>query len=346
MNNAILSIDLAKDVFEIAVTDANGKVLKRHRLKRDEFREFLVTHEPALVLMEACGSAHYWASFSVECGHEVKMIPAHYVSPYRRRGKSDRIDTDAILEAHRCSGIEPVPIRSVEDLQVQQLHCIREQLKKTRVQRINLMRGILRELGFAVPVGATKVRPSVIESLESDEVPPVIKSQLAGLVDELSDLEERMKDIERELHQLSKENAVVQRLQSVPGIGLLTSTALFSSVGSAQRFSNGRKLASWVGLTPREHSSGNTRSLGSISKQGDQYLRTLLVHGGRSVLLKARREQRSGKTLTSFQSWALKLSDRVGHNKATCAVANKLARICWAVWVREEPYAGQTLASV
>ena len=141
---------------------------------------------------------------------------------------------------------------------------------------------------------------------------------------------------------MTRRNEIIQRLQRVPGIGLLTSTALVSSVGNAARFSTGRKLASWVGLTPREHSSGSTRSLGRINKQGNTYLRTLLVHGGRSVLLSASRKKKKGESLTSLQAWALELSARVGYNKATCAVANKLARICWAVWVKESEYGTAT----
>jgi len=340
MKSTILSVDLAKDVFEVAVSTRHGKVVKRHRLSRRKFKELLVTSERYLVLMEACGSSHYWSRVAQQCGHEVKLLPAHYVSPYRRRGKTDRIDTDAILEAHRCSGIESVPVRTVESQQIQQLHLVREQLKKTRLQRINLIRGILRELGIVISMGAAKVRPEAIGALDSDEIPPVIKSTLAGLIEELSTLEYRMKEIERELQQLTRQDEVIQRLQRVPGIGLLTSTALVSSVGNAARFTTGRKLASWVGLTPREHSSGNTRSLGGINKQGNTYLRTLLVHGGRSVILSAKRSKNKGETLTSLQAWAIELSDRIGHNKATCAVANKLARICWAVWVSENEYVG------
>jgi len=338
MQSTILSVDLAKDVFEVAVATRCGKVQRRHRLTRRKFQKLLATNEESLVLMEACGSSHHWSRVAQRYGHEVRMLPAHYVSPYRRRGKTDRIDTDAILEAHRCSGIEPVPVQTVENQQIQQLHLVREQLKKTRLQRINLIRGILRELGVFISLGATKVRPDVIAALESDEIPPVIKSTLAGLLDELSTLEFRIKQIERELQQLTRHDDVIKSLRRIPGIGLLTSTALVSSVGNAARFSTGRKLASWVGLTPRENSSGNKRSLGGISKQGNTYLRTLLVHGGRSVLLSASRRKKKGEPLTSLQLWALELSDRVGHNKATCAIANKLARICWAVWVKESEY--------
>jgi len=338
MQSTILSVDLAKDVFEVAVATGCGKVLRRHRLTRRKFQNLLATNEQSLVLMEACGSSHHWSRVAQQYGHEVRMLPAHYVSPYRRRGKTDRIDTDAILEAHRCSGIEPVPVQTVESQQIQQLHLVREQLKKTRLQRINLIRGILRELGVFISMGAAKVRPEVIAAFEGNEVPPVIKSTLAGLIDEMSTLECRMREIERELQQLTRHDEVTNRLRRVPGIGLLTSTAFVSSVGNAGRFSTGRKLASWIGLTPREHSSGNKRSLGGISKQGNTYLRTLFVHGGRSVLLSASRSKKQGKTLTSLQLWALELAHRVGHNKATCAIANKLARICWAVWVKESEY--------
>lgn len=345
MHSTTLSIDLAKDVFEVAVFDTRGKLLERHRLKREPFARFLVNTPPALVLVEACSSAQHWARFAEQHEHAVKMIPAHYVSPYRRRGKSDRIDADAIFEAHRCEGIETVPIRSPDAQQVQQLHRVREQWKKTRVQRINAVRAALLEFGIPVPAGAKKVRPAAIEALESEALPAVLKSILADVLSEIVELERRMKTLERELEGLSRANATVQRLRTIPGIGLLTSTALVSSVGSAARFSSGRKLASWIGLTPKERSSGNQRSLGRITKQGDQHLRMLMVHGARSVLLAARRDQHLGKPLTRLQSWALELADRAGHNKATCAVANKLTRVCWAVWTSEEPYRGEVAVS-
>jgi len=338
MNSTILSIDLAKDVFEVAQANNRCKVIKRHRLSRHKFSEFLCTTNPSTVLIEACGSAHYWGRVAQSHGHKVRMLPAQYVAPYRRRGKSDRIDTDALLEAHRCDGITEVPVRSVDQQQIQQLHRIREQWKKTRLQRVNGLRGCLRELGFAIPIGVNSVHRHAIEILEDDGIPPALKSAFAGLLDEISRLEASMKQCERDLKLLTNNNDSVQRLQEVPGIGLMTSTAMVACIGTPHRFSSGRKLASWLGLTPREHSSGNSRSLGRITKQGDVYIRCLLTHGARSVLVRAKMDHKAGKPLSKLQQWGLSLSERVGHNKATCAMANKLARIAWAVWSKDEHY--------
>lgn len=338
MKCKVISIDLAKDVFEVAIATAQYKVLERKRLNRSQFHRFLINQKEALVIMEACGTAHYWGREAIAAGHDVHLIPPSYVKPYRRRGKSDRIDTDAIIEAHRCEGITSVPVSSVEQQQIQQLHRIREQWKKTRTQRINALRGFLRELGFVIPLGSSHVKRRAIQHLEDDSIPGPLKSMYATLLQEIDQLDGWIRDAEREVIALTKNNEDVQLLQQIPGIGPLTSTALVASIGSANRFSNGRKLSSWVGLTPREHSSGNTRFLGGISKQGDRYLRMLVTHGARSVLYRASQLSKAGEVMTPLQRWACQLEKRVGHNKATCAIANKLIRICWVVWTTRKPY--------
>ena len=282
--------------------------------------------------MESCGTAHFWGRFATDAGHHVQLIPAHYVKPYRRRGKTDRADTEALLQAHRCDGIKPVPVRSVEQQTLQQLHRVREQWKKTRTQRINALRGFLRELGFAIPLGPKLAQQRGAALLDDDAIPTSLKVVFRRMLDEIATLEVDVASIETQLKTLTKHNPDVQRLQTVSGIGLLTSTAMVAAVGSPHRFPDGRRLASWLGLTPREHSSGNQRHLGRITKQGDNYLRMLLTHGARSVLARAKQLQRTGHRLPKLHQWACALEKRVGHNKATCAIANKLARICWAVW--------------
>lgn len=338
MENRILSVDLAKDVFEVAVANRNYRVVQRHRLSRREFDRFLATEAPALVLMESCGTAHYWARQARVAGHHPELIPAHYVRPYRRRGKNDRVDTEAILEAHRCKGIKPVPVRSVEQQQIQQLHRVREQWKKTRTQRINGLRGFLRELGHAIPTGATTAQRRARDICDSEAIPAPLKAVFNRLLDEIATLQDDIANVERQLKALTRDNAVVQRLQAISGIGLLTSTAMVAAVGSPHLFPDARHFASWLGLTPREHSSGNRRFLGKISKQGDSYLRMLLTHGARAVLNRAKQLRRAGHTLNRLQAWACKLEARVGHNKATCALANKLARICWATWKHQRDF--------
>lgn len=338
MKSRIISVDLAKDVFEVAVANGNYRVQQRHRLSRSRFGRFLATQPPALVLMESCGTAHYWARQSQACGHQAEIIPAQYVKPYRRRGKTDRIDTDALLEARRCEGIKPVPVRSVEQQQVQQLHRVREQYKRTRTQRINGLRGFLRELGFPIAEGAVHAQRRARSILDEDTIPPALKTVFTRILDEIAALQQAIKEVEQQLKGLTRANEDVQILQQVPGIGLLTSTAMVASAGSPHHFANGRRFASWLGLTPREYSSGNRRYLGRISKQGDCYLRMLLTHGARSVLARAKQLHKTGKPMNRLQRWAWQLEHRVGHNKATCALANKLARVCWAVWKHQRPF--------
>lgn len=335
MKSKIIAIDLAKDVFEVAVANDNCRILERHRLSRKAFSTFLAAQPPALVLFEACGTAHFWGRSAEAVGHQVRLLPAQYTAPYRRRGKTDRTDVEALLEAHRCNDIRPVPVHSVEQQTIQQLHRVREQWKHTRTQRINGLRGFLRELGFAIPLGAKVAQKHAREIIDDPAVPAPLKVVFSRMLDELSTLEADMTDVERQLKHLTKTNVDIQRLQTIAGVGLLTSTALVAAVGSPQRFPDGKHLSSWLGLTSREHSSGQRRHLGKITKQGDVYIRTLLVHGARSVLTRIKTLQRAGKPLPRLYQWASALEQRVGHNKAACALANKMARICWAVWTKQ-----------
>ncbi len=332
MKSKIIAVDLAKDVFEVAVANEHHRILERHRLTRKAFSAFLAAQPPALVLFEACGTAHFWGRTAQTLGHEVRLLPAQYTAPYRRRGKTDRADTDALLEAHRCDDIKPVPVRSVEQQMLQQLHRVREQWKHTRTQRINGLRGFLRELGFAMPLGAKIAQKQARHFIDEPAIPAPLKIVFSRMLDEIATLEADMVGIERQLKALTKTNADIQRLQTVAGVGLLTSTALVAAVGTPDRFPDGKHLSSWLGLTARENSSGNRRHLGKITKQGDVYLRTLLIHGARSVLTRINTLQRAGKPLPRLYQWASALEQRVGHNKAACALANKMARICWAVW--------------
>jgi transposase len=338
MKSRIISIDLAKDVFEIAIANQQFKIVERLRLSRKDFSAFLSLQPPALVIMEACGSAHFWGRHAQAAGHQPHLIPAHYVKPYRRRGKTDRADVEALLEAYRCDAIKPVPVRAVEQQSLQQLHRVREQWKRTRTQRINALRGFLRELGFAIPLGAATAQRRAHDIIRNDDFLPALKPVFLRLLDEIATLEADIKSIEQQLQHLTKENPDVRRLQSIAGIGLLTSTALVAAVASPQRFPSGKHFASWLGLTPREHSSGQQRHLGRISKLGDTYLRMLLTHGARSVLNRAHQLRRADKPLPRLYQWACELALRVGHNKATCALANKLARICWAVWNHQREF--------
>jgi len=292
--------------------------------------------------MEACGSAHHWARRLVAEGHTVRLLPAHYVKPYVGRSKTDRADAAALIEAARSSQILAVPIKSLEQQQLQSLHRLRSQWLSTRQRYLATLRGILREFGIMIPLGPSVAKAHIglaLAQADSD-IPQGLRPALVQMLQEIAPLEEKILSVERQLATLTRADKCVQQLREIPGVGLLTSTALLSTVGDIQRFPTGRHFACWLGLTPSERSSAERRRLGKISKQGDVYCRTLLVHGARSALLAAHRSQRSGKPLDRLRRWALNCERVRGHNKATVALANRLARIVWATWKYERPFDG------
>jgi transposase len=334
-NDTRIAVDLAKAVFEIAASDRPGRVARRERLPRSQFLTFFAQHPAATVVMEACGSAHYWGRRIEQLGHKVILLPPHQVRPYVQRNKTDRTDAKGILEASRNDDIRPVPVKTVAQQVLTSLHRLRSGWMAERTARLNTLRGLLRELGVFIPVGARQVVPAVwalIEDADTD-FPDALRPTFAEACHEIRQIEARIKQVERQLEAMAQQLPVVAHLLTIPGIGLLTATALFAFIGDIRRFPSGRHLASWLGLTPREYSSGLKRRLGGISKRGDGYLRMLLIHGARSVLLHARTQQPD-----HLRQWAHKIAQTHVHNKAAVAVANKLARLIWAVWSRLEDY--------
>jgi transposase len=292
--------------------------------------------------MESCGTAHYWAQRLRAIGHDVALLPAQYVRAYVRRNKTDRADASALIEAFRCADIRPVPIKSVEQQQIQSLHRVRTQWVVTRTRYINALRGALREYGFAIPLGAqtAKVRiASALGDLEND-LPPALRPSLLEMLTEVQAIDERVSRVERQLAELARADEVICNLLKLPGVGLISATAIRASVVDIHRFPSGRHFASWVGLTARETSSAERRRLGSISKQGDVYLRTLMIHGARSVLIAARQAQRRGQPLDRLRQWGLDCESRRGRNRAAVAFANRLARVVWATWKHQRSFDG------
>ena len=331
-----IAVDLAKNVFQVAISHHPGKVAETHRLSRKKFLPFFAERKPSLVLLEACGMAHYWGRELGELGHQVLLLPPADVKPYVRRNKTDRADAKGLLEAHRNEEIHPVPVKSIVQQTLTSLHRLRTAWVSDRTARINTVRGILREHGLPLPVGARHVVPEVwalIEDADSPLADP-LRLALGEACLEIRDFEKRIKAVERQLRVLAASMPVVQRLMTIPGVGLLTATALVAFVGEVLRFPTSRKFASYLGLTPKENSSGPKRRLGRISKQGDVYLRTLLIHGARTVLVAAKRSKHPDR----LRSWALQVEKRRGMNKATVGLANKMARIAWAVWRDESKY--------
>ena len=336
MKNTTIAVDLAKSVFEIAISHRPGVVAERRRLSREQFARFLASHEPADVVMEACGTAHFWGREAIKIGHTVRLLPPRYVRPYVRGNKTDLADTKGILEADRNEDIVSVPVKSVEQQALTALHRMRSTWVATRTSRINTLRGLLRELGILIPVGAAKVVPEVWLLLgdADSSIPDAMRPVLAEATREIAELGARIKEVESQLQGIAKQSSDVQRLRTIPGIGLLTATALVATLGNVRRFPSARHLASFLGLTPREKSSGYTRFLGRITKRGDPYLRTLLIHGGRSILHHAKRVEKPDR----LRAWGLDRERMIGHNKAAIALANKLARIVCSVWKNETEY--------
>jgi len=335
-NDTLVAVDIAKEVFEVAVSDRPGRVALRKRLLRDRFAAFFAQMPPATVVMEACSTAHYWGRRIEELGHLVVLLPPQYVRPYVVRNKTDRTDVDALLEAFRNEQIRPVPIKNVTQQVIATLHRLRSGWLADRVRSINTLRGLLRELGFFIPEGRKHVLPEAWEIIQDRHrgLPEALKSSLAALCEEIASLSTRIEDVEAQLEALAQQIPIVARLRSVPGIGLLSATALYTFIGNPSRFPSGRHMASFLGLTPREYSSGLRRRLGRISKRGDAYLRLLLIHGARSILYHAKRMKHRDR----LGAWAVRLERKVGHNKAAAALANKLARITWAVWKNDRSF--------
>lgn len=334
MHTTQLAVDLAKSVFQVAVSHAPGRIDQQHRLSRARFTRFFAEQPASDVYLEACGSAHHWGRTLQELGHEVRLLPPSDVARYRDGNKTDRADTKALLEAARNHAIDPVPVKTREQQALTALHRLRSGLLATRTARINAVRGFLREFGFAIPQGTRAFMTQARLALQDEVLPSELRDALDEALEEIAALKTRMDGLTRAIEREAAKLPETRFLQSVPGIGILTSTALVAFVGDPHRFPSGRHFASYLGLTPREFSSGHARRLGRISKRGNRYLRMLLIHGARSMLHAARRAEEPD----DLGAWALRLQARSGHNVAAVALANRLARIAWRVWKDQRPF--------
>lgn len=334
METTRVAVDLAKSVFQVAISSVPGRVEEQHRLSRERFRRFFAQRSSAEVLMEACGTAHHWGRELEALGHRVRLLPTADVARYRDGNKTDRADTIAILEAGRNEAIDAVPVKTLEQQALTSLHRLRSAYVADRTARINTVRGILREFGQAIPQGARAFVGHARAALLDEEIPETLRPELERALDEIETFRRVILEITGRIEDIGERTAEVRYLRTVPGIGILTATALVAFVGEPKRFRSGRRFASYLGLTPRETSSGLKRRLGRISKRGNTYIRMLLTHGARSALLAARR----AKDPDPIQLWALRVEARSGHNKATVALANRLARIAWRVWRDQRAY--------
>jgi transposase len=324
---ARLGIDLSKNVFHAVGVDALGREVLRKSFNRLQLRQFLATLPPCMVAMESCATAFHWARYARQRGHEIRIIASQFVKPYVKGNKNDFNDAQAICEAAGRPSMRFVPVKSVEQQDVQALHRVRQRRMEERTALMNQIRGILLEYGVPVRLGPSALRRAIPEILEdgSSELSGQGRAILHALQEEWMQLELRIKEVERELHRVYRASDSCQRLGEIDGVGPLTATALVAAVGNGADFKNGRHMAAWLGLVPRQHSSGGRDRLLGISKRGDRYLRSLLIHGARSVMKIA--EKRSDRRCR----WASALEQRRGHNVATVALANKNARVAWAI---------------
>jgi transposase len=334
MQVAVVGLDIAKHVFQLHGIDTNGKVVLRRRLRRQEVLPFFANLTSCVVGVEACGGAHYWARRLKAAGHSVRLIAPQFVKPFVKSNKNDANDAEAICEAVGRPNMRFVPAKSVEQQDIQSLHRVRSRLVGCRTQLVNQVRGLLMEYGIVIPQHIGQVRrglPEVLEN-ENNELTCFSRRLLGSLYDELVDLDHKVAQIEKELRRVYEASEPCQRIAAVEGIGLLTATAIVAAMSDGKVFENGRQFAAWLGLVPKQHSSGGKPRLLGISKRGDPYLRTLLIHGARAVVYRACRKNDARSV------WIADKQRRLGTTRACVAVANKNARIVWSLIARGEHY--------
>ena len=334
----VLGIDLAKQIFQLHGADRRGHVVHRAKVSRSSFFESVRALNPKVVVMEACGTAHHWARRFQSLGIEVRLISPQYVAPFVKTNKNDRNDAEAIVEAASRPTMRFVTIKSVEQQDIQAAHRMRAVMLRHRTALINQMRGLLGERGLAISRSPEAFKRAMPETLHTsaDELTSFCQTLLTELLQHLSAIEERVRLIEASIQSFMKKSTLCKKIAEIPGIGPITATAVVAAVGDARQFRNGRHLSAWLGLVPRQYSSGGKPRLHGISRRGDTYLRTLLIHGARAVL-------RYAPTKTDPQSvWLQHLMARRGHNCAAVALANKNARIIQALLSSDATYITRT----
>jgi len=321
-----VGIDLAKLVFSVHGVDEHGAVVIRKTVSRSRFVSMVAQWPACVIGMEACSGAHEWARRFQALGHTVRIMAPRFVAPYRKSGKNDGNDAEAICEAVQRPSMRFVPVKSAEQQAVLSLHRVRQGFVEERTATLNRIRAVLCEFGMVLPHSASEVRRGAAAAAE--KLPALARRSVDDLREHLQLLDERIGAYDRELEHLARTNEAAVRLMGVAGVGPITALATVASVGPAHEFSNGRQFAAWLGLTPRQWSTGGKTRLGRITKRGDAYLRTLLVMGARAVL------QMAARRTDKLSRWALALKERRGYHKAVVAIAAKNARIIWALLAR------------
>ncbi len=329
-----IGVDLAKNVFHLRIQDDKGHFIKQVKLGRSQFNKFLATTQVSRFVFESCATSHYWNRVATRHGHQVALIHPAYVKPYLKTNKNDFNDAEAICEADSRPTMRYVNAKTIEQQDIQLLHRIRQRLVQQRTALVNQIRGQLLEYGIAIPTGISQVRGRLAGILEDgeNELTPQARSLFDELRGELYELDDRVKQADKKIKQLANEHSICQRLMKIPGIGPMIATALISAIGDANNFKNGRELSAWLGLVPKQHSTGGQQRLLGISKRGDGYVRSLLVQGAISAITRCK-----GRP-DSQLLWARQLQEKKGLQKTAVALANKMARIAWSVMAKDHDY--------
>jgi transposase len=334
MEITTIGLDLAKNVYQVHAINGVGEVVVRKAMRRAQVLRFFERLDPCLVGIEACGTSHYWAREIGKLGHQVRLMPPAYVKPYVKRGKTDASDAEAICEAVSRPTMRYVAIKSPEQQAALALHRTRDLFVKQRTQLVNMIRGLLAEFGIEIRRGITHalILAERMAAGEMPDIPPLAAKMILGLAGQILDLQARLREIERELLAWHRSSDIARRLATIPGVGTVCATALAASVTDPHQFRSGRQFAAWLGLTPLQHSSGGKERLGRISKMGDKYLRRLLVVGMTSLVRRAKYKPNAVDP---------KLADLLSRKPVrvvTVALANKTARVIWAIMTRGGTY--------
>jgi transposase len=343
MQITTVGLDLAKRIFQVHAVDASGGVVVRKALRRSQVLPFFAKLPRCLIGIEACGTSHHWARELTELSHEVRLMPPSYVKPYVKRGKNDAVDAEAICEAVTRPTMRFVAMKSAEQQAALSLHRTRNLLVKQRTQLVNMIRGLLAEFGIDIPQGlerALRLARQIAAKEAAPEVPAMATQVLGLLCGQVLDTHVRLQAIDRSISALQRTDDVARRLSTIPGIGPVGATALAASVADPGQFRSGREFAAWLGLTPSQNSSGGKDRLGRITKMGDRYLRKLLVVGATSLIRRARYKPETADPRL------VALLARKPVRLASVAVANKMARVVWAIMLRGETYQARHAANL
>jgi len=337
MNYKAISVDLAKNVFQVCGIDKRIKPIFNQKIRRNQLETFMAQQSPTTVYMEACYSSNYWGRVFQQLGHEVKLIPAQHVTPFVRGNKNDHNDALAIIEASQRPHIKFVPVKSEHQQEISCLHRIRERLIKNKTAISNQTRGLLSEFGIALKLGKTSFVNGLYEVIDSDKYSSQLKKMMSNQLTEYLALQTKITEIDKELKSSVNTSPNGRLLLSIPGIGVIIASAILATIDKGQAFNNPREFSVWLGLTPRQYASGNNSKMGKITKRGNCYLRKQLIHGARTVVNNAKNKN------DQLSQWINNLRNRKSYNQTAVATAHRLARLLWILLQRQESYSPQAV---